>query len=341
MPTSRVLLPALLLLIAGAAALAQLSLGLIKLPFQTSSTSPEPKPAAKPQRLAAIPDGATDRAATAEPGSAAAGGERKPRSDFDIARIDPNGTSVFAGRAEPNQWVTVMADGVAVGTAKTDGNGEWSLAVERKLPAAPKLAVTQSSEPPAAPPEKRTAERRDPAPPRNAEAVGREVVTRLESLVASARNTAEAARAPAPPQRTAAVADRIPDVQATATVPPPPREAVLATPIPIMFHYREATFTEDGRKAAGLLAEYVRLEGLTSLRLTGHADERGSVDANMELSRERLEAVSRFLRENGYSGALDLVPKGKSEPFTGVDRGKYPPDVLYQLDRRVELAVKR
>ena len=30
---------------------------------------------------------------------------------FDVARIDPNGTSVFAGRAEPNSAVTITADG--------------------------------------------------------------------------------------------------------------------------------------------------------------------------------------------------------------------------------------
>jgi hypothetical protein len=33
-----------------------------------------------------------------------------------------------------------------------------------------------------------------------------------------------------------------------------------------------------------------------------------------------LEAVSRFLRKGGYAGRLELLPKGKSAPFTGVDR---------------------
>lgn len=334
MPSRRFLLPMLLMLIAGAAAVAQLSLGLIKLPPLTFFTGPEPQPAAKPQRQAAIPDLGSDRSRTPQPDSPQRDqGERK-RSDFDIARIDPAGTSVFAGRAEPNTWVTVMADGVAVGTAKADGNGEWSLAADRRLPASPALSIAVSREPPAPPAETRPAR----SGPRTAEAVGREVVGRLEGLVASARNAA-GARSPAG-QPTVSASGRMPDVQVAAALPAP-QDTALATPIPIMFHFREATFTEDGRKAAGLLAEYARLEGLTSLRLTGHADERGSVEANLELSRERLETVRRYLREAGYSGSLDLVPKGKSEPFTGVDRSRYSAEELYQLDRRVELEVQR
>ena len=50
-----------------------------------------------------------------------------PPASFDVARIDPNGTSVFAGRTEPGARVTVMA------TAKRSGrrgpmrtaNGRW------------------------------------------------------------------------------------------------------------------------------------------------------------------------------------------------------------------------
>ncbi len=61
----------------------------------------------------------------------------------------------------------------------------------------------------------------------------------------------------------------------------------------------------------------------------------------MDLSRERLDAVARYLREGGFSGKLDLVPKGKSEPFSGIDRSKFSGEALYQLDRRVELRVYR
>jgi hypothetical protein len=51
--------------------------------------------------------------------------------------------------------------------------------------------------------------------------------------------------------------------------------------------------------------------------------------------------VERILRQGGYDGQLKLSPKGKSEPFTGVDRTKFTQEALFQLDRRVELHIVR
>ncbi|CAN0509533.1 unnamed protein product, partial [Phaeothamnion confervicola] len=52
---------------------------------------------------------------------------------LDISRISPDGTSVFAGRADPETYVTVLEDGKPAGTVKTDSNGEWSLSTEYKF----------------------------------------------------------------------------------------------------------------------------------------------------------------------------------------------------------------
>jgi len=57
----------------------------------------------------------------------------------------------------------------------------------------------------------------------------------------------------------------------------------------------------------------------------------------MELSRNRLESVARYLRESGYTGKLVLVPKGKSEPYSGPGRNQLSKESAFQLDRRVEL----
>lgn len=112
-----------------------------------------------------------------------------------------------------------------------------------------------------------------------------------------------------------------------------------SVPLPIMFVFNEATMTEQGRKAASLLLEYLKLKHFDAVTLTGHADERGTDTLNMSLSRERLEAVARYLKSGGYRGELSLVPKGEGEPFTGVARERYSQDDLYQLDRRVELVI--
>jgi hypothetical protein len=49
--------------------------------------------------------------------------------------------------------------------------------------------------------------------------------------------------------------------------------------------------------------------------------------------------VAQFLKEGGYTGRLELMPKGESEPFTGVVRSQYSKEDLYQFDRRVELII--
>ena len=59
----------------------------------------------------------------------------------------------------------------------------------------------------------------------------------------------------------------------------------------------------------------------------------------MSLSRARLATVERFLRDAGFEGELELLPKGETEPFKGVERSEYELEDLYQLDRRVELII--
>lgn len=107
------------------------------------------------------------------------------------------------------------------------------------------------------------------------------------------------------------------------------------------FIYREAEFTPEGRRAAGLLLDYLKLKKYSRVSLSGHADDVGSPAYNMELSRKRLETVARFLHEGGFSGKLELIPKGETEPFRGVDRTQTPLAELRQLDRRVELRSTR
>jgi outer membrane protein OmpA-like peptidoglycan-associated protein len=120
-----------------------------------------------------------------------------------------------------------------------------------------------------------------------------------------------------------------------------PREAASAQarvpPAPVTFLYNEATFTPEGRKAAAVLAAYLTAQRWTAVSLSGHADERGSEHYNMELSRQRLDAVAGYLRDAGFAGRLELIPKGKSEPYASADRRTLSREQSFQLDRRVEL----
>jgi len=275
---------------------------------------------------------------------------------FDIARIDPNGTSVFAGRAEPNSAVTITADGKEIGTAQADGNGEWTFTTEAKIPnpdaklalfKAPPGSASRVAEAPPTMAPVRPGAASGPAA-KSAQAVTSNMIKSLEGMVAEARTAeskqAAAAAAPPPPAGQAAA----PGTVAPAATPPlqaniaaQPRIETTAVPVPVTFIFNEATLTSEGRRAAGLLLEYLQIKRFPNITLTGHADERGTDALNLALSAQRLQTVARFLREGGFNGRLELVPKGKSEPYTGVVRGDFSQEDLYQLDRRVELMVSR
>jgi outer membrane protein OmpA-like peptidoglycan-associated protein len=173
------------------------------------------------------------------------------------------------------------------------------------------------------------------------------MIKNLEGMVAEARTDQDKQAAAAVPPPPVAGEAGAPTAVSPAVSPPPApavsgaRIEASAVPVPVTFVFNEATLTGDGRKAAGLLLEYLKIKRFAKVTLTGHADERGTDELNMNLSAERLQTVERFLREGGFRGQLQLVPKGKTEPYTGVVRGDFSQEDLYQLDRRVEMVVSR
>ena len=130
------------------------------------------------------------------------------------------------------------------------------------------------------------------------------------------------------------IAPVAPHVASSAT---PEAGSALSIPAPITFVYNDTTFTAQGRRAADLLAKRLIEQQPAMASLSGHADERGSDLYNMELSRRRLSVVADYLRDSGFVGKLELIPKGKSQPYTAIDRTALPKDEVLQFDRRVEL----
>jgi outer membrane protein OmpA-like peptidoglycan-associated protein len=213
-------------------------------------------------------------------------------STFDVVRIDPDGASVFAGRAPANASVTVSANEKPVATAKANEDGQWAAVIDRQFaPGEYQLSLT--------------------AKPSG---------TGTQLSGQSVRITIASSARPTPA-----------DVKVAAPL----------MPAPITFPYDEASVTAAGRQQAAALSDFLRQRKLDVVTLSGHADERGSDEYNMQLSRNRLESVARFLRDTGYAGKLVLLPKGKTEPVTGVDRGKLSKEDAFQLDRRVELRLAR
>ena len=54
---------------------------------------------------------------------------------FDVVRVTRDGNAVIAGRAEPGATVTVLDQGLPLGTVTADPNGEWVLIPQRQLDA--------------------------------------------------------------------------------------------------------------------------------------------------------------------------------------------------------------
>lgn len=88
-----------------------------------AESGPEPAPIQVEQRAAlTTPSGE----ASATPA------ERTPPS-FDVVRVEPNGDTVIAGRAEPGSEVTVMDGDREIGSVTADSAGQWVAIIDRPL----------------------------------------------------------------------------------------------------------------------------------------------------------------------------------------------------------------
>jgi hypothetical protein len=91
------------------------------------------------QTTATAPDTTTTGAAV-KPGVSGTGPEKSAPGaaatgpTFDIVRVNPQGDTVIAGRAEPDSKVTVLDAGKVIGEIKADRRGEWVLVPEKPLP---------------------------------------------------------------------------------------------------------------------------------------------------------------------------------------------------------------
>jgi len=102
---------------------------------------PEPKIADRnvpPQpRELANSDGEDSSASASDPVAKTAAVLEAPEvvPTFDVVRVTRDGNAVIAGRAEPGAMVTVLDQGLPLGTVTAGPNGEWVLIPQRQLDA--------------------------------------------------------------------------------------------------------------------------------------------------------------------------------------------------------------
>src|SRR5207244_1838995 len=52
---------------------------------------------------------------------------------FDVVRVEPSGSAVLAGQAEPGARIEIMDGGKVIAIANANQRGEWVLALEKPL----------------------------------------------------------------------------------------------------------------------------------------------------------------------------------------------------------------
>ncbi|WP_433795865.1 OmpA family protein [Actinoplanes sp. CA-252034] len=112
------------------------------------------------------------------------------------------------------------------------------------------------------------------------------------------------------------------------------REQLAVVP-PLLFGFGGAEPTADSRaalrKAAALLADHPDAR----IRIEGHTDAQGSKTTNLQLSRERAEAVRDTLRELGVAAdRMTAIGYGEARPAAPNDTAGHR-----AANRRVELAL--
>jgi peptidoglycan-associated lipoprotein len=84
----------------------------------------------------------------------------------------------------------------------------------------------------------------------------------------------------------------------------------------IHFDLDRADLSPEARTALAAKAEILRTVSGVSLRIDGHADERGSDEYNLALSKRRAAEAKRFLVSQGIDAArLETVGYGEEQPL--------------------------
>lgn len=112
-------------------------------PQTATSSSPETATPGSPQTAVATPQGSSLPATgTVSPAEFAAA-----TPSFDVVRTEPGGEGVIAGRAAPGWTVKVVSDGAEVAEAKADSQGEWTVVLDKPLPAGQHKLSLQATPP--------------------------------------------------------------------------------------------------------------------------------------------------------------------------------------------------
>ena len=146
-----------------------------------------------------------------------------------------------------------------------------------------------------------------PAPTETCDAACRQ---RIDDSTRAANAARDAAAAKAAADRAAAAAVEAARTTLTAT---------------IYFDYDASDIRGDAKAALDAKLPILRANAGVSIRISGHADERGSDQYNDALGQSRAAATKRYLTDNGIDGArISIVSYGEQRPATsGADESAW------------------
>jgi peptidoglycan-associated lipoprotein len=93
----------------------------------------------------------------------------------------------------------------------------------------------------------------------------------------------------------------------------------------VFFDYDQAAIRDDARSVLDRKVPILRANPGVTLRIEGHADERGSVEYNLALSLRRATSIRDYLVGFGIEASrLEVVPMGEERPLeTGTSEDAY------------------
>ena len=103
----------------------------------------------------------------------------------------------------------------------------------------------------------------------------------------------------------------------------------------VFFDYDQSTLTDEARTALDRKLAVLKANAGLRLRISGHADERGSDEYNIALGQRRAVAVKRYMMDQGIDGGrLDVVSFGEEQPAAqgGTEQA-------FALNRRAEFEI--
>jgi OOP family OmpA-OmpF porin len=103
----------------------------------------------------------------------------------------------------------------------------------------------------------------------------------------------------------------------------------------IEFESNTTTIPPPGRATLDQLIALLRLAPHTPIEIGGHTDKYGAPDYNLQLSRQRAEAVRDYFISHGLTNQFTAVGYGASRPLSVAETR-----AGFQHNRRIELRVK-